>query len=100
MNTIKVKLEYTNKLSDYLDETITTVIISYFYCLNFEAFIDSRLKTFQFKILQRILATNKFLNKCKVSTENCYLRKCKHRTFVLGMYYHPIILGQISSLFN
>ena len=49
--------------------------MSDFYCLNFEACTDSKRRTFQFKILQRILTTNKFLNICNISNENCYFCK-------------------------
>ena len=57
MNTIKVKRDYTNKWSDCLNEAITPVIMLDFYCLNFEACMDNKLRTFQFKILQRLLRT-------------------------------------------
>ena len=36
MNTIKVKQDDTNKWPDCPNEDITTVIMSDFYCLNFE----------------------------------------------------------------
>ena len=86
-----------------LNEVITPVIILDFYCLNFEACIDSKLRTFQFKILQIILTKNKFLNVCKISNENCYFCKREIESIEHLSWKCSIIQefwGKISNLFK
>ena len=103
VNRIKVKQDYTNKWSDCLNEVITPVIMSDFYCLNFEACIDSKLRTFQLKILQRILTTKQFLDICNISIENCYFCKREIETIEHLFWKCSIIQefwGKTSNLFN
>ena len=43
-----------------------------FFSLNFQCTIESKMRSFQYKILQHIPTTNKFLNICGIKEDKCY----------------------------
>lgn len=55
--------------------------MSEFFSLNYQCMQENKLRSFQYKILQRFLTTNKFLNICKISEDKCYF--CKKETETL-----------------
>ena len=56
-----------------LQDHVTQLPWPSYYSVNFQCTIDSRMRAFQYKILSRILPTNKYLKMCNI-TENksCY----------------------------
>ena len=75
MGKIKPKRNFLNKWSEYFQTHITEDEMKEFFKINFQCTNESRMRSFQYKILQRILTTNKFLNICKISDDKCYFCK-------------------------
>ena len=59
-----------SKWSDSLGDNVSYEIIQKYNSANLTSTIDSKMRSFQFKILQRILTTNKFLKICKIKEDN------------------------------
>ena len=72
MDTIKPKRNYLSKWTEYFQTPITEQEMRNFFSLNFQCTRENKLRSFQYKILQRCLTTNKFLNICKISDDKCY----------------------------
>ena len=72
IDTVSVKRNHRSKWSESLQTPISEEVMSEYYSLNFQCTVETRLRSFQYKILQRILTTNKFLNICKINDNLCY----------------------------
>ena len=55
-----------------LNQNIEVNSFKTFYTIPFISTIESKLRSFQYKILQRILPTNKFLKLCNIRNNDCY----------------------------
>ena len=72
ISTLDLKRNIANKWSEHLEKQITKEDMRDFFTLNFQCTIESKMRSFQYKILQRILTTNKFLNICGIKEDKCY----------------------------
>ena len=80
MDTIKPKRNFLNKWSEYFQTQITEKEMSEYFTLNFLCTNENKMRSFQYKILQRSLTTNKFLNICKLGEDKCYFCKIEVET--------------------
>ena len=71
MDTLKPKRNFPNKWSEYFQTQITEKEMSEYFTLNFLCTNENKMRSFQYKILQRSLTTNKFLNICKIGEDKC-----------------------------
>ena len=56
-----------------LGEDFNEGIWKHFYSINFQSTIDSKLRSFQYKLLHRAIPTNKYLFQCKIKySDLCY----------------------------
>ena len=56
-----------------LGEDFNEGIWEHFYSVNFQSTIDSKLRSFQYKLLHRAIPTNKYLFQCKIKDSDlCY----------------------------
>ena len=54
-------------------EDFNEAIWEHFYSVNFQSTIDSKLRSFQYKLLHRAIPTNKYLFQCKIKNSDlCY----------------------------
>ena len=79
MDTIKTKRNFLKKWSEYFRTQITEKEVSEYFTLNFLCTNENKMRSFQYKILQRSL-TNKFLNICKIGEDKCYFCKTEVET--------------------
>ena len=70
INSLVTKRNIKQKWPSVLNENITADSIHKSFEQNFESCLDSKLKSFQFKILHRSLTTNIFLNKCNIKQDD------------------------------
>ena len=80
MDTIKPKRNFLKKWSEYFRTQITEKEMSEYFTLNFLCTNENKMRSFQYKILQRSgrsLTTNKFLNICKMGKINVTFVKLK-----------------------
>ena len=80
MDTIKPKRNFLKKWSEYFRTQITEKEMSEYFTLNFLCTNENKMRSFQYKILQRSLTTNKFLNICKIGEDKCYFCKTEVET--------------------
>ena len=72
ISTLDLKRNIANKWSEHLGKQFTNEDMRDFFTLNFQCTIENKMRSFQYKILQRILTTNKFLNICGIKEDKCY----------------------------
>ena len=72
ISTSDLSRNIANKWSEHLGKQFTNEDMRDFFTLNFQCTIESKMRSFQYKILQRILTTNKFLNICGIKADKCY----------------------------
>ena len=60
--------------------------------MNFQCTLDSKMRAFQYKILLRIIPTNKYLKLCKITdNDNCYFCDNDIETIEHLFYFCPIV---------
>ena len=91
IETVDPKRNHRLKWSENLQIPISEESMSEYYSINFECTVESKLRSFQYKILQRILTTNKFLNVCKISEDLCYFCGSETETLEHLFWQCPII---------
>ena len=63
-----------------------------YYSMNFQCTLDSKMRAFQYKILLRIIPTNKYLKLCKITdNDNCYFCDNDIETIEHLFYFCPIV---------
>ena len=63
-----------------------------YYSLNFQCTIGSKMRAFQYKILLRVIPTNKYLKLCNIAEDNtCYCCQTDIETIEHLFYFCPII---------
>ena len=63
-----------------------------YYSCNFECTVDSKMRAFQYKILLRIIPTNKYLKLCKITdNECCYFCNNDIESIEHLFYFCPIV---------
>ena len=72
IETVSVKWNHRSKWSENPQTHISEELMSEYYSLNFQSTVESKLRSLQYKILQRILQTNKFLIIYKINDNLCY----------------------------
>ena len=65
--------------------------MSEYYSINFQSTVESKLRSFQYILLQRILTTNKFLNICKINEDQCYFCSLETETLEHLFWLCPVI---------
>ena len=80
MDTIKPRRNFLKKWSEYFRTQITEKEMSEYFTLNFLCTNENKMRSFQYKILQHSLTTNKFLNICKIGEDKCYFCKTEVET--------------------
>ena len=69
---VKVQRNHILKWSEKLQIQLTQEDMSEYYSLNFGCTVESEMRSFQYKILHRVLTTNRFLQLCKIKEDLCY----------------------------
>ena len=63
-----------------------------YYSCNFQCTVDSKMRAFQYKILLRIIPTNKYLKMCKITdNESCYFCNNDIESIEHLFYFCPIV---------
>ena len=91
VETVSVKRNHRLKWSENLQLPISEEDMSEYYSINFQCTVETKLRSFQFKILQRILTTNKFLNICKINEDLCYFCNVEIETLEHLFWLCPVI---------
>ena len=71
ISTLVIKRNAADKWSEYFETQFTKEDMSDYFTLNFQCTIESKMRSFQYKILQCFLTTNKSLNICGIKEDNC-----------------------------
>ena len=87
----EIKRNHISKWSQDLNTTITSEDMSEYFSINFKCTVEVKMRSFQYKILHRVLPTNKFLKLCKIAEDVCYY--CNNQSETLDhLFWHcPVI---------
>ena len=91
VKTVELKRNHRLKWSESLQIPISEEDMSENYSINFQSTVESKLRSFQFKLLQGILTTNKFLNICKINEDQCYFCSLETETLEHLFWLCPVI---------
>ena len=72
VNAMIIKRNIADKWASYFKTQFTMEDISEYFTLNFRCTIESKMRSFQYKLLQRFITTNKFLSICGIKDDKCY----------------------------
>ena len=89
LDKIKTDIKAHNKWEQILETNINWKVV---HTLPFKCTIDTKLRVFQYKFIMRIIATNKFLFRCKISASNlCDFCNMHIESQMHLFYYCPIV---------
>ena len=91
IETVEVKRNHRFKWQETLQMELSKETMSKYFSINFQCTVESRLRSFQYKILQRCLTTNQFLNICNINTELCYFCNKEIETLEHLFWLCPLI---------
>ena len=95
---------HTTKWSNILNKSIEASDWEAIYSVNFKCTIESKMRSFQYRLLLRIIPTNKFLFRCNMShTDRCYYCGIECETIEHLFWFCPIVKNfwfQVSEQFN